>query len=266
MDSTPSSRMARSASRALRARVRSAPTSMFLATCWVMVEAPPMRRPEPYCSRLVATARRMPTGSTPWCSPEALVLRADEGLGEAGRNGLDGHEDPPLGGEFGHEAAVGGVDARHLRRLVVGQPAVIGQVGRHLPVHHVAGQRAAGTGHQHDQEHEMHELGEDAAGADAAATAVPPRRFLARRRRRRRRRGRRSARGWSARRSEGETIGGSTYIGPDRDATPNRPRLSPVGEPPARPHPRGTTEHGLEESLPPLPPAPPPASRGGSAG
>ena len=63
-----SSRVARIASRSLRVMLRSAPTSMFFATCWVMVEAPAMRRPEPYCSRLVTTARRMPTGSTPWCS------------------------------------------------------------------------------------------------------------------------------------------------------------------------------------------------------
>ena len=45
--SVSSMRIARIASRSLRVSVRSAPTSMFLATCWVMVEAPPSRRPVP---------------------------------------------------------------------------------------------------------------------------------------------------------------------------------------------------------------------------
>jgi hypothetical protein len=61
---------------------------------------------------------------------EALVLGGDEGLLDAGGDGLDGDEDAALGGELGHQARVGGVDAAHLLGLVVGQPAVVGQLGR----------------------------------------------------------------------------------------------------------------------------------------
>ena len=61
--------------------------------------------------------------------PEALVLGADEGGLDALRDRLDRHEDPALGGELGQQPAVGGIDARHLRGLVVGQPAVVRQVG-----------------------------------------------------------------------------------------------------------------------------------------
>ena len=92
LDSACSIRSARIASRALRASVRSAPTSMFFATCWVMVEAPPMRRPEPYCSRLVTTARMMPMGSTPrcsrkrWSSAETKACATRGGMASIGTN------------------------------------------------------------------------------------------------------------------------------------------------------------------------------------
>ena len=58
-------RNASNASRTLRRIDTSLLSSMFLATCWVIVEAPIGRRPEPYCMMSNTAARAMAIGSTP---------------------------------------------------------------------------------------------------------------------------------------------------------------------------------------------------------
>ena len=65
--SVPSMRNARIASRALRDRLTSLPTSMFFATCWVIVDAPTGRRFAPIRVRSVNAARAIASGSTPRC-------------------------------------------------------------------------------------------------------------------------------------------------------------------------------------------------------
>ena len=79
---------------------------------------------------------------------EALVLggqeRGDHQLG----HDVDRHEDAPLAGVFGHQAAVVRVDARHHRRLVFGEAVIVGQIARGLP-HEEAGH----AGGRHEQHH-----------------------------------------------------------------------------------------------------------------
>ncbi len=84
---------------------------------------------------------------------EILVLSRDEGLLEAAGDGLDGHEDPAFGSEFGHEAAVTSVDSAHLRRRVIGEPAVIRQPGLQRPVQAESRDTAAQR-HDGDQQEE----------------------------------------------------------------------------------------------------------------
>ena len=63
---------------------------------------------------------------------EALVLGGQEGGNHQLGHDVDRHEDAPLAGVLGHQAAVVGVDARHDRRLVLGK-AVVVRAGRARP-------------------------------------------------------------------------------------------------------------------------------------
>jgi hypothetical protein len=60
--------IASSASLILRENDSSLVNRKFLATCWVMVEAPCGRRPLPYCCTNSTAARAMPEKSMPPCS------------------------------------------------------------------------------------------------------------------------------------------------------------------------------------------------------
>ena len=60
---------------------------------------------------------------------EILVLGGDEGVLDDVRDGVEGHEDAPLGREFREQAGIAGIDAAHHRRLVVVQPIDVRQVG-----------------------------------------------------------------------------------------------------------------------------------------
>ena len=83
-------RIARIASRALRVSDTWLSSSMFLATCWVMVEAPTGRRPWPICVRSNTAARAIASGSTPgwvqkfWSSAETKACFTMSGTAEYG--------------------------------------------------------------------------------------------------------------------------------------------------------------------------------------
>jgi hypothetical protein len=64
---------------------------------------------------------------------EALVLGRDEGFQHALGHGGDRHEHPLLAGIFGEQPAIGGIEARGDRRLVVGELLVIGQTVAEVP-------------------------------------------------------------------------------------------------------------------------------------
>ena len=64
---------------------------------------------------------------------EILVLGGDEGLLDQRRDRRRGQVEAPLARVFGQQATVGGVDARHHRRLVVLELGVVGQILFELP-------------------------------------------------------------------------------------------------------------------------------------
>ncbi len=64
---------------------------------------------------------------------EVLVLCRDKGVGHELRDRLNGQIEPPLIGIFGKQRAVGRVDARHHRRLVILQLRIIRQVFGKMP-------------------------------------------------------------------------------------------------------------------------------------
>ena len=66
---------------------------------------------------------------------EILVFGGDERLLDQRRNCGGRQIEAPLARVFGQQAAVGGVDARHHRRLIVLQLAVVGEVLLELPDH-----------------------------------------------------------------------------------------------------------------------------------
>ena len=84
--STFSILIARMISLTLRATETSLPSSMFFATCWVIVEAPIGRRPWPYWRASVIAARSIATGSTPrwvkkfWSSAETKACFTISGI------------------------------------------------------------------------------------------------------------------------------------------------------------------------------------------
>ena len=131
------------ASRILRASVAWLLSRKFLATCWVMPEAPSGRLPG--LVTLAIAARDDADEVDAGMGEEALVLGGDEGLHQALGHGGDRHEHALLLGVFGEQPAVGGVEARHRRRLVVGELLVVGQAMAEMPEQ--AGDRAGA----HDQ-------------------------------------------------------------------------------------------------------------------
>ena len=64
----------------------------------------------------------------PAMAKEVLVLGRQEGVDNTLGHRVEGDEYAPLAGEFGNQAAVGGVDARHHGRLVFGEHLIVGQV------------------------------------------------------------------------------------------------------------------------------------------
>ncbi len=108
----------------------SLPSSMFLATCCVMVEAPIGRRPLPYIIRSADAGAGDGERVDAAMGPELLVLGRDEGLLQHVRDRADRHEDAPLGGELGQQPLVPGIDPAHHLRLVLPQPVQRRQLGR----------------------------------------------------------------------------------------------------------------------------------------
>ena len=201
--------------------------------------------------------------------PEALVLGRDEGLLHAGGDGLDRHEDAPLGRQFRGQAGIRGVDAAHLRRVVIRQPAVIRQVLRDLAIEPVAGHAGDDAAGDHQGQQQADQAEPTAAAALLPRGAGARRAFVARFRRLGRFWGRCRPRPGPlpAGRVEGcvgtEVMGGHRYI----DTPPGRParhigrgrRRMVVVSPPG-------PESGRPPASPPRPaPGRRPASRGGRA-
>ena len=63
---------------------------------------------------------------------KALILGRDESLLDALRNRLDRDKDAPFLRQFGHQPAIGGIDAAHLRGFIFGKPAIIRQILREM--------------------------------------------------------------------------------------------------------------------------------------
>ena len=123
-------RMARIASLSLRAIERSLLSRKFLATCWVMVEPPSARLSLPW----ILVFHHLEDGAGDALEVdaavlvEAPVLGRQEGCDDALGDGVDGHEDAPLARVLGDQRAVVRMDARHHRRLVLGEALVVGQI------------------------------------------------------------------------------------------------------------------------------------------
>ena len=64
---------------------------------------------------------------------EILVLGGKESIDDRLGDGLDRHEDTPLGGKFGEKPAVAGMDAGRNGRLIMRQLLVIRQVAPEVP-------------------------------------------------------------------------------------------------------------------------------------
>ena len=86
---------------------------------------------------------------------EILVLGGQEGTRHQLRHGADRHIEAPLAGIFRDKAAVRGVDARHHRRLVIGELGMIRQVLREEP-------ESIGQPHGADQEEDRSDAEEEA--------------------------------------------------------------------------------------------------------
>ena len=100
--------------------------------------------------------------------PEPLILSPHESGLEGLRDGLDRDKDAPFGGQFGHEPRIGGIDPRHLRRLVIGQPAIIRQVRHDLVPEGDASHARADHAHRDQREQSGYEAGQTAGEARAA--------------------------------------------------------------------------------------------------
>ena len=116
MDSARSIRKARIASLILRSIETSLVSRKFLATCWVMVEAPTGRRSRAQAFDVGDHGADQRHEVDAGMGEEVLVLRRDEGVDHPLRKGLDRHEDPALAGIFRDQAAVAGMDPRRRRR------------------------------------------------------------------------------------------------------------------------------------------------------
>ena len=64
---------------------------------------------------------------------EALILRSDKGVGHQLRNRLNRQIEPAFVGVFGKQRAIGGVNPRHHRRLVILKLRIIRQVFGVMP-------------------------------------------------------------------------------------------------------------------------------------
>ena len=119
------------ASRILRASVAWLLSRKFLATCWVMPEAPsgPLARVGEVGDDGAAQADEIDAGM----GEEALVLGGDEGLQDALGHGGDGHEHALFLRVLCEKPAVGGIEARDRRGLVVGELLVVGQAVAEMP-------------------------------------------------------------------------------------------------------------------------------------
>ena len=124
-------RKARIASRILRASVAWLLSRKFLATCWVMPEAPSGRLPG--LVRLAIDGAAEADEVDAGMGEEALVLGGDEGLQDALGHGGDRHEDALFLRVLCEKPAVGGVEARDGRGLVVGELLVVGQAVAEMP-------------------------------------------------------------------------------------------------------------------------------------
>ncbi len=80
---------------------------------------------------------------------EILVLGRQEGGDDALGDRRDRHEHPPLGGIFGQQPPIAGMDARQNRRLVMRQLLVIGQIAPEIPDRQ-PDDAATGDRQQHD--------------------------------------------------------------------------------------------------------------------
>ena len=133
LGSAASMRVASRISLTLRSIEISLDSSMFLATCWVIVEAPTGRR----------LARNLPDIGN--CGAhdrdridavmavKILVLGGEEGVDDRLGNRLDRHEDAPLGRIFGEQPAVTRMYPGHDRRLIMRELLVIRQVTTEIP-------------------------------------------------------------------------------------------------------------------------------------
>ena len=77
---------------------------------------------------------------------EVLILGGEEGVDHQLRHRLDRDVEPPLARIFGDQRAVGGVHARHHRRLVILQLGIVRQVLGVVP------EQAGGRGHAHHEQ------------------------------------------------------------------------------------------------------------------
>ncbi len=86
---------------------------------------------------------------------EVLVFRRKESLHQQWRHGFDGLEQAPFPRELAEQRAVGGVDTRRDRRLVVLEHGIVRQLGGH--------RRQIGCGNAHDREGREHAKAEKPA-------------------------------------------------------------------------------------------------------
>ena len=140
-----SMRNASNASFSLRSKVTSLLRRKFLATCWVIVEAPTGRRsfsqPVQVGEHGADDAQRVETRMR----VEVLVLGGEERLDHSPGNGIDGYEHPLLVCELGQQAAVPSMHSGHGRWLIVGELAIVRQA-RGVAMHQIQGTAARGQG------------------------------------------------------------------------------------------------------------------------
>ena len=89
---------------------------------------------------------------------EILVLGGEEGVDDQLGHRLDRDVEPPLARVFAEQRAVGGVHARHHRRLVILQLRIVRQVLGKMP------EQAGGRG---DADHEQNGAGREQKAEEA---------------------------------------------------------------------------------------------------
>ena len=149
-------RKARIASRILRASVAWLVSRKFLATCWVRPEAPSGRLPG--LVMLEIMARTTPMKSMPGWVKKRWSSAATKASTHALGHGRDRHEHPLLAGILGEQPAVGGIEARNGRRLVVGQLLVVRQPMAEMPEQARHGARAYDQARRGEGHHDFEKL------------------------------------------------------------------------------------------------------------